>query len=111
MSPDFDLHQQKRIAIRTGFVHFIRFVTSNGTFSILNETWSLDKDRWAGSTIRVTIDTQAQHLNIYHHPVKADFCQLIAQFGYPLAEDVVSLDPVYAKTGPSIWPSVNSFSC
>ena len=111
LSPDFDLHQQKRVAIRTGFVHFIRFVASNGTFSILNEIWSLDKDRWAGSTIRVTIDTQAQQLNIYHHPVKADYCQLIAQFDYPLAEKVVSLDPAYTKTRPSIWPSVNSFSC
>ncbi len=111
LSPDFDLHQHQRIAIRTGFVHFIRFVASNGTFSILNEIWSLDKDHWAGSTIRATIDTQAQQLNVYHHPVKVDYCQLIAQFDYPLAEKVVSLDPAYTETRPSIWPSVNSFSC
>ena len=50
--PDnFDLHQQKRLPITAGFVHFIRFVSNAGTFSILNEAWSLDKDRWAGSLI------------------------------------------------------------
>jgi transposase InsO family protein len=108
---DFDLHLQKRIAIRTGFVHFIRFVSPKGSFSILNESWALDKDRWAGSTVRATIDTQAQQLNIYHHPVKADYCQLIAQFDYPLAEDIVPLDPTYTQTQPPIWPAVKSFSC
>ncbi|HXV43718.1 MAG TPA: helix-turn-helix domain-containing protein [Anaerolineae bacterium] len=111
LPPDFDLHQQQRIAIRTGFVHFIRFVSATGTFSILNETWSLDQKRWADITIRATIDTQAQQLNIYHHPPKADYCQLIAQFDYPLTEDVVPLDPAYTRTQPSIWPVVRLFNC
>ena len=31
---NFDLHQQKRIAIRAGFIHFIRFVSAKGTFEI-----------------------------------------------------------------------------
>jgi len=106
---DFDLHQHKRLAIRAGFVHFFRFVSSKGTFSLLNETWALDKDRWAGSTVRATIDTQAQQLNIYHHPAKADYCQLIAQFDYPLAEEVVPLDLAYAKIRPSLWPAVKLF--
>ena len=105
----FELHQHKRIAIRTGFVHFIRFVSAKGTFSLLNETWSLDQDRWAGATIRATIDTQAQQLNLYHHPAKADYCQLITLFDYPLAEEVVPLDLVYTKTRSSIWPSVKLF--
>ncbi len=106
LPPDFDLHQQKPIALRAGLVHFIRFVTNNGTFSILNETWPLDKKRWAGSTIRATIDTQAQRLNVYHHPSQADFCQLIAHFDYPLAQDVLPLDPAYTASRPAIWPSV-----
>jgi transposase InsO family protein len=109
--PDFDLHQQKRLAIRAGFVHFIRFVASNGAFSILNETWHLEQDRWAGTTIRATIDTQAQKLNVYHQPAKADYCRLIAQFDYPLSEDTALLDPAYTKAQSSIWPSVNVFNC
>lgn len=109
LSPDFDLHQHKRIAVRAGLVHFVRFVSSKGTFSLLNETWTLDQDRWAGCTVRATIDTQAQQLNIYHHPAKADYCQLIVQFDYPLTEQVVPLDLVFTKIRPSIWPSVKLF--
>lgn len=109
LPPDFDLHQQQRLAIRAGFVHFVRFVSSTGTFSLLNETWTLDQDRWVGATVRATIDTQAQQLAIYHHPAKADYCQLIAQFDYPLAEAVVPLDVAYTRIRPSIWPSIKVF--
>lgn len=111
LPPDFDLHLQKRMAIRTGFVHFIRFVSPMGNILILNEIWSLDKNRWAGTTVRATIDTQAQQLNIYHHPVTANYCQLIAQFDYPLTEGVVPLDTTYAQTQSSIWPAVKLFDC
>ena len=34
LPPEFDLHQHKRLAIRAGFVHFFRFVSSKGTFSL-----------------------------------------------------------------------------
>ena len=82
-----------------------------GNISILNEIWSLDKNHWAGATVRATIDTQAQQLNIYHHPVTANYCQLIAQFDYPLAEGIVPLDTTYAQTQSSIWPAVKLFDC
>lgn len=103
---DFDRHHQKRIAIRAGFVHFIRFVASNGSFSVLNETWHLEQC-WAGSTIRATIDTHAQTLSVYHHPAKADYCQLIAQFDYPLVENTLPLDPAFTRPRASLWPSVD----
>lgn len=48
MPSDFELHQHKRIAIRASFMHFIRFVSAQGTFSLLNETWTLDSDHWTG---------------------------------------------------------------
>ncbi len=100
----FDLLQQKRLPITAGFVHFIRFVSNAGTFSILNEAWSLDKDRWAGATIRATIDTHAQQLLIFHHPAEHDHCQLIAHFDYPLANQAVPLDPAFTQDRPAIWP-------
>jgi hypothetical protein len=35
-------------------VHFIRFVSSVGAFSVLNKRWSLGKKQWAGKTVRAT---------------------------------------------------------
>ena len=101
---DLTLHQQKRIPIAEGFVHFIRFVANDGSFSILNETWTLDKNLWAGSTIRATIDTQAQLLYIFHQPANIDFCLLIAAFDYPLTGNVRPVDPDFLFTRPRIWP-------
>ena len=108
LSDDFDLHQQKQLPITAGFVHFIRFVSNASTFSILNEAWTLDNDRWAGATIRATIDTQAQQLLVFHHPPDSNHCQLIAQFDYPLANQTVPLDPAFTQNRPAIWPDVIS---
>ncbi|MBN1992425.1 MAG: hypothetical protein JW953_06945 [Anaerolineae bacterium] len=91
LPPDFDLHLQKRMAIRTGFVHFIRFVSPMGNISILNEIWSLDKNRWVGATVRATIDTQAQQLNIYHHPVTANYCASLLHNSITLWQKVLCL--------------------
>ena len=33
---------------------------------MLNETWQLDAEKWASKTIQATIDTQQQHLWVYH---------------------------------------------
>jgi transposase InsO family protein len=107
----FNVHHRKRIAITAGYVHFIRFVSTKGTFSILNETWTLDKDLWAGHTIRATIDTQAQQLRVYHHPSKDDHCHLIQEFDYALVEDARPLDPAYRRTCASLWCPVKTLDC
>jgi hypothetical protein len=101
---DLTFHRQKRIPISEGLVHFIRFVANNGSFSILNESWSLDKKLWAGSTIRATIDTQAQLLYIFHQPPNLDFCLLIDSFDYPLSENVRPVDPDFSLPRLRIWP-------
>jgi hypothetical protein len=62
----FDQHKQERLPITAGHVHFIRFVSSAGTFPVLNERWQLDANLWAGKTIRATIDTQRQQMLVYH---------------------------------------------
>lgn len=103
---DFALHQQPRLPITAGYVHFIRFVTPQDTFSILNETWSLEAHVWRGTTIRATVDTATQQLRVYHHPPRTDHCCLIAQFDYPLAESAVALDPTYVYQKPTIWRPV-----
>ena len=95
---------QKRLPIYEGLVHFIRFVSNDGSFSILNETWPLDKNLWAGSTIRATIDTQDQLLRIFHQSPNLPFCQLIATFDFPLTTKVQPRSSAFVQDRPSIWP-------
>ena len=106
LSASFDLHQQERLPLTVGKVHFIRFVASAGTFSLLNESWQLDQKPWAGKTIRATIDTQKQQLLVYHQPKDSPTCKLIAQFEYPLGEAVVPLAAEFRRERPSFWPPV-----
>jgi hypothetical protein len=105
---DFDQHHQARLPITAGYVHFIRFVSSAGTFSILNEHWTLDKTKWAGKTIRATIDTAQQQLYVYHQPKASSTCTLVAQFDYPLGEEVVPLADQFRRPRPSFWPPVEA---
>jgi hypothetical protein len=100
----FDLHEQEWLPITAGYVHFIRFVASAGTFSILNERWQLDTNLWAGKTIRATVDTQRQQLLVYHQTKDREKCQQIAQFDYPLGEPVIPLAEGFQRPRPAFWP-------
>jgi transposase InsO family protein len=104
----FDLDLKKSLALTTGYVHFIRFVSLDGHFSVLNETWTLDKERWAGRTIRATIDTALEQLNVYYQPAKHANCQLIAQFDYPLAEPVQALACAYQREHAKLWSATTN---
>jgi hypothetical protein len=106
LSPTFEQHRQRRLPITAGRVHFIRFVSSNGTFSILNERWPLDPEKWAGKTIRATMNTQAQQLCVYHQPQGNERCWLIAQFDYSLGEEVVPLVDEFQRQPPAFWPPI-----
>ncbi|MFN8458139.1 MAG: hypothetical protein U0401_26400 [Anaerolineae bacterium] len=110
MPPEFDLHQHKRLAIRAGFVHFFRFVSSKGTFSLLNETWTRIKT--AGLALRFGQPlTRKLNNSTSITATKVDYCQLIAQFDYPVAEEVVALDLAYIKIRPSVGlPLSKSFA-
>lgn len=100
----FKLDQQGELPITAGYVHFIRFVSSTGTFSILNEHWQLDANPWAGKTIRATIDTQRQQLLVYHQTKDGEKCQLVARFDYPLNEPVLPLAEGFRRPRPALWP-------
>lgn len=101
---EFDQHKQERLPITAGYVHFIRFVSSAGTFSILNEQWQLHASLWAGKTIRATVDTQRQQLLVYHQAKDGTNCQLIAQFDYSLDGPVVPLAEAFQRLRPNFWP-------
>ena len=78
---------------------------------MLNERWQLDKEKWAGKTIRATVDTEAQQLYVYHQPKESKICQLVTQFDYPLGEQVAPLVDEFRRERPTFWPPVELCGC
>lgn len=105
LAPDFTPPQQERLPLTGGHLHFIRFVMSDGTFTILNEAWPLNPDDWAGKTVRATIDTAGQQLCVYHQADRNGLPLLIARFDYPLKEKVVPLSSNFERPGVPLWPT------
>lgn len=104
LTEDFMPHLQDRLPITAGYLHFIRFVTSEGTFTVLNETWQLDRDAWAAKTIRATVDTQHQQLRVYHQANRNAASTLVAEFDYRLKEAVAPLQPQFKRPLIPLWP-------
>ncbi len=103
LSPDFAQHQASKLPLTSGKVHFIRFVDDNGHITLLNERWSLKKQEWEGKTVRATIDTQQQKLDIFHQPLDSATPILVKTFKYPLAETVQPLVPNFERQHTSVW--------
>jgi transposase InsO family protein len=101
---DFVEHHLPRLPLTAGRLHFIRFVDADGAFSLLNETWSLDAQHWAGKTIRATIDLPQQQLFVFHQPARLAMPTTVACFAYPLEEALVPLRPCFQRPHPPLWP-------
>jgi hypothetical protein len=110
LAATFDQQQPKRLPLTAGLIHFIRFVDSEGLFTILNETWSLPL-KLADKTIRATVDTQQQRLLVYHQPRPDTSCDLVTEFDYPLAEKVIALSSEYIRPHVPLWSVNSSFDC
>lgn len=103
LAPDFVDHRQKRLPLTAGRLHFLRFVDADGSFSIFNETWSLPSATWAGKSIRATLDLQQQQLFVFQQPAHHLVPTLIAQFDYPIAEEIVPLHSCFQRTPAQLW--------
>lgn len=99
------LHRQQSLPLTGGLLHFIRFVAVDGSFNVLNESWQLDAELWAGKTIRATVDTKAQQLSVYHQTVSKEAPVLVARFAYPLREEVVPLSSRFQRERRPLWPA------
>lgn len=102
----FRYHPDEELPVTIGKVHFIRFTSSKGTFSILNEQWALDQKLWSGKTIRATVDTQQQQLLVFHQLKGETTCQLVTRFDYPLGKPVLPLANEFVRKHPDFWPPV-----
>jgi transposase InsO family protein len=101
---NFTQHQAKSLPLTAGYLHFIRFVDLTGSFSILNESWQLETERWAGKTIRASLHLAKQQLLVFHQAQRHAVPTQIAQFDYPLEETPVPLQDCYYRPRPAFWP-------
>jgi putative transposase len=104
---DFTDHHRQPLPLTAGYLHFIRFVNSDGSFSILNEFWPLEAETWAGKTIRATLHLAQQRLYVFHQTHRQAIPTQIAQFDYPLDHDIRPLQEHYQRSRPVLWP-INS---
>ena len=83
---DFEI-DANNLPITEGKVHFIRQVKENGTISVLNEDFDVDKSlayeyAWA------TIDTKQEQLMIYYREKNEEEAGLIKICEYKIGENV-----------------------
>ncbi len=102
---NFTQHRAKSLPLTSGYVHFIRFVDLTGSFSILNEPWQLEAERWAGKTIRATLHLAQQQLLVFHQAQRHAVPTQIAQFDYSLDEELFPLQDCYHRPRPAFWPT------
>ncbi len=104
---DFHWHRQKRLPLTEGFLHFIRFVDADGHIAFLNARWPLDP-QWASKTVRATLDVKQRLVIVFHQATKNSPPQRIAEFLFPIKEDVYPLDERFRRPAPAIWPDESS---
>ena len=105
LSADFSQHRTQSLPLIAGFVHFIRFVDLDGTFSILNEPWQLEPEPWAGKTIRASLHLAQQQLLVFHQAQRHALPAQIEQFDYPLDEAVCPLQDCFQRPRSNFWPA------
>jgi len=107
LSDDFHCHRQKRLPLTAGVLHFIRFVDAHGNISFLNAIWPLGP-QWRGKTVRATLDVKLGVVIVYYQETREANPQRIADFPFPIREDVHPLNERFRRPAPSIWPDESS---
>ena len=85
---EIDVHN---LPITEGKVHFIRQVKENGTISVLNEDFDIDKSL-AYEYVWATIDTKQEQLMSYYREKNAEDAGLIKICEYKIGENVKRFD-------------------
>ena len=85
LSKNFEVPE--KLAIESGYIHFIRFIRSNLILDVLGEKFPLPRDV-EYEYIWTTIDTQKQKLLISHDS------KIITGFNYPLPETSMDLSNI-----------------
>ncbi len=80
------------LPITAGRIHFIRQVQSDGTITVLNESWKLSK-RLAGKYVWATLITHGRRLEIWYQRSAQHPWRLLKDCAYDIPETVARLKP------------------
>lgn len=83
------------LPITAGRIHFIRQVQSDGTITILNESWKASK-RLAGKYVWATLITHCRRLEIWYQRSAQHPWRLLKNCAYDISETVARLRPEFA---------------
>ena len=83
---------QSPLPITAGRIHFIRQVQSDGSISVLNESWKVSK-RLAGKYVWATIITHCRRLEIWYQRSIPYPWRLLKNCVYDISETVARLKP------------------
>lgn len=83
------------LPITAGRIHFIRKVKSDGTISILNETWKVNK-RLVGKYVWATLITHCRRLDIWYQRSAKHEWRLIKTCAYDIPDTVARLQSEFA---------------
>lgn len=108
---DFAQHQQPALPLTAGLVHFIRFPDHTGTFSILNEQWTIADRSLKPATIRATIDTGQEQLSVYHQATPQVPPVAVEHFAYKVGEKIEPLSSEFQREPHSLWPEPKVCDC
>jgi len=88
-------HLPDPLPITAGRIHFIRLVKPDGTISILNETWKVNK--WlAGKYVWATLITHCRRLDIWYQRSARHDWKRLKTYAYDIPETVARLRPEFA---------------
>lgn len=82
-----------QLGITAGCLHFLRKVQPDGTISLLNEVWHLEKRR-ADTYVWATITTHQHRLDVWSQRSAVAEWRLLKSWAYPIAEPIVRYQPL-----------------
>jgi hypothetical protein len=84
------------LPITAGRIHFLRKISSDGTITLLNESWHVNR-RLAGKYIWATVTTHLRRLDLWYQRSDQDEWRLLKSFAYDISETVARLNPQFAQ--------------
>jgi hypothetical protein len=94
LTPDFCLHQRKRLPIVAGTIHCVRLADRQGQVNILNHHIALGPD-YGKHYVLARIDVTRQMMTLYHQPTAEAELEEIETLPFPLVEPVYEFDPAF----------------
>jgi len=84
------------LPITAGRIHFLRKVSADGTITLFNESWPVNR-RLAGKYVWATVTTHRRRLDIWYQRSGQHAWRLLKSVHYDISETVARLNPQFAR--------------